>query len=83
VALSKVESNQKVIKLFQQKILVAAEANLSSATAAYEAGSIDFMRLMDARKQYIEQQIGFHQKLADYHRSQAELERAVGGMESF
>ena len=55
-----------------------AETNLNAAVAAYEAGTIDFLRLMGARKLYIDQQITFHQKLAEYHRSRAELERSIG-----
>jgi outer membrane protein TolC len=78
VALASVEASRDSVLLFEERILQAAETNLDTARAAYEAGSIDFLRVMEARKQYIEQQIGYHQKLAEFHRSRAELERAVG-----
>lgn len=78
VALSRVEANQRIAKLFEDQTLPAAEANLETARAGYEAGSLDFLRLMDARKQFIEQQIGYQRTLTEYHRNLAELERAVG-----
>lgn len=78
VALARVESNRDSIGLYEQRILQAADANLNSAKAAYEAGAIDFLRLMEATKQYIEQQIGYQEKLTEYCRSRADLERSVG-----
>ena len=78
IALAGVEASRHAVALYEERILSAAQQNLDSARAEYEAGSIDFLRVMDARKQFIEQQIGYHLKLTDYHRSRAELERAVG-----
>ena len=69
---------QKAADLFEDRILPAADANLDAARAAYIAGSIDFLRLMEARRQFIEQQIGYQRTLAEYHRSRSDLERAIG-----
>jgi outer membrane protein, heavy metal efflux system len=78
VACGRVEANRKAAELFEDRILPAADTNLDAARAAYIAGSIDFLQLMDARRQFIEQQIGYQRILTEYHRSRSDLERAVG-----
>lgn len=78
VAAARVNTNRKAAALFESSILPSAETNLEAARAAYVAGSIDFLRLMDARRQFIEQQIGYQRTLTEYQRSFADLERAVG-----
>ena len=78
IASVRVQANQKTASLFEDRILPAADANLDAARAAYIAGSIDFLRLMDARRQFIEQQIGYQRTLTEYHRSRSDLERALG-----
>lgn len=77
VAYSRLEASRQAVALYREGLLPAAEANLSSARAAYEAGSIDFSSLMSARREFIAQQIGFQRTLAEYYRSSADLERAV------
>ncbi len=78
IAHSRVLANQQAVYLYEDRILPAAQTNLDAARAAYIAGSIDFLRLMEARKQSTEQQIAYQQKLTEYHRSRTELLRSVG-----
>lgn len=78
VAHARLEATRQTVTLFQQKTLPAAEANLSEARAAYIAGAIDFLRLMEARRQSTDQQINYQRSLAELHRRQADLDRAVG-----
>ena len=78
IAHSRVFANQKAADLFEARILPAAQTNLEAARAAYIAGSIDFLRLMEARRQSTEQQIAYQKSLTEYHRSRSDLERAVG-----
>ena len=78
IAIARVDASRNTARLYEDRILPAAQENLAAARAAYIAGTIDFLRVMEARKQFIEQQIGYQMKLTDYHRSHAELERAVG-----
>lgn len=78
IAYARVEASKRAAVLYRQRVLPAAEANLASARAAYIAGSIDFLSLMSARREFITQQIGFQRTLAEYHRSRTDLERAVG-----
>ncbi|HUP78746.1 MAG TPA: TolC family protein, partial [Pirellula sp.] len=78
MAFARVEASRKTVMLFRDRILAIAEVNLETARAAYIAGSIDFLRLMDAKRQTTEQQIGYQRALTEYHRSVAELQRSIG-----
>ena len=78
IAYARADANRKAAALYENRILPAAETNLDSARAAYIAGSIDFLSLMSARREFIGQQIGYQRTLAEYHRSRADLQRAVG-----
>jgi outer membrane protein TolC len=72
-----VESH-RTSQLYDQTILPAAEKNVASARAGYTTGNVDFLRLIDARRQLIalhEQQV---EALSNYHRATAELTRTVG-----
>lgn len=65
-------------RLFQDQIITAAEQNVASARAGYEAGTSNFQVLVAAQRQLLD----FRQKqagtAAEYQRQLAELERAVG-----
>ena len=78
IAHSRVFAKRKAVELYGDRILPAAQTNLESARAAYVAGSVDFLRLLEAVRQSIEQQIAFQRTMTEYHQSRSELERAVG-----
>jgi outer membrane protein TolC len=69
---------RSVVRLYEKKILPAAEANVQSARINYSTGRVDFLRLIEAERQLRQQQSMYHETVADYHRGLAELERAVG-----
>ena len=77
-AYQRAHQGQQVVQLYGKKILPTIERNIESAQANYSAGRIDFLRLLDAERQFNAQQEMYYQALADYHRRVAELERAVG-----
>jgi outer membrane protein TolC len=68
----------RVVHLYEEKILPAAQRSLDSALANYTSGKLDFLRLLDAERQLNTQLDMYYQSIAEYHRSLAELERAVG-----
>jgi outer membrane protein, heavy metal efflux system len=71
--------SERVVRLYEEKILPAAQRSLEAAQANYSAGgTLDFLRLLDAERQLNTQREMYHQAVADYHRRLAELERAVG-----
>jgi outer membrane protein, heavy metal efflux system len=75
---ARVEQAHGVAQLYEQRVLPAAEISLNDAKAAYVAGTVDFQRLLQSRRQLADEQLGYHRTLADYHRSLAQLTRAVG-----
>ena len=78
IAYARATTNHETAILFESTILPSAQTNLDTARNAYIAGSIDFLRLLEARRQFIDQQIGYQKTLTEYQRSRADLERAVG-----
>ena len=78
-ALERLVQGRQIVQLYTQRILPAAEESLKAARANYTVGKIDFLRLLDAERQYNNQEDRYHQAVADYQTRWAELERAVGG----
>ena len=68
----------QVVRLYEEKILPAAQRSLDSALANYTSGKLDFLRLLDAERQLYSQRDMYYQAIAEHHRRLAELERAVG-----
>lgn len=64
--------------LLDQGILPQARAALSSSTASYRVGQVDFLTLLDAQVTLYQHELSYHRLLADFARNLAALERAVG-----
>jgi len=71
---------KEVVRLFDEKILPTAEQNVQSGRANYTAGTVDFLRLVEAQRQLYQQQEKYVEVTAEFHRRLASLDRAVGGM---
>jgi len=69
---------QQTARLYTAKILPAVDDNLKSARASYVAGRLDFLRLIDAQRQWNNERMRYYEAIAECHRRLAELERAVG-----
>jgi cobalt-zinc-cadmium efflux system outer membrane protein len=67
------------VKLYENRILPASSENVSAAVAGYTAGTVDFLRLIQAQREKIELQEKHQTAVTELHRRRAELERAVGG----
>jgi outer membrane protein TolC len=76
--LARLEGSHQTVSLYESRILPAATANVESANAGYVAGTVDFLRLIEAQRELIELQEKHQIALADYQRRRAELERVVG-----
>ena len=76
--LDRAGQSQRVVRLYEQKILPATQRSLDSALANYTTGKLDFLRLLDAERQLNTQREMYYQAIAEYHRRLAELDRAVG-----
>ena len=77
-AYARVRGSRRQVELFETKILPAAQDNLSAAQAGYEAGTVDFLRLVEAQRQVLDLREKYQMNVADFHRRVAELQRAVG-----
>jgi outer membrane protein TolC len=78
-AYARVQRSEKSVRLYQDTILRAAEANVKAAQSAYETAKIPFLSLIEAQRNAINLRDRYYEALADYFRRRAALERAVGG----
>jgi outer membrane protein TolC len=76
--LSRASQSQRVVQLYEQKIMPAAQRSLDSALANYTSGKLDFLRLLDAERQLNTQRAMYYQAIAEYQQRLAQLERAAG-----
>ncbi|MFM9965901.1 MAG: TolC family protein [Planctomycetaceae bacterium] len=77
-AFARVQGSRRKVEVFESKILPAARDNLSAAQSGYEAGTVDFLRLIEAQRQILELREKYQVAVTDFHRRAAELSRAVG-----
>lgn len=66
------------LALLEEGILPQARTALSSSTASYQVGSVDFLTLLDAQVTLYRHELSYHRLLADFASDLAALERAVG-----
>lgn len=64
--------------LLDDGILPQARTALSSSTASYQVGRMDFLTLLDAQVTLYQHELSYHRLLADFASNLAALERAVG-----
>jgi outer membrane protein TolC len=75
---ARLEGSHKNVRLYASSLLPKAEENVASAYTGYEAGTVDFLRLVAAERQLIELQEKYQAAVTDYYRRLAELERVIG-----
>lgn len=77
-AFARLDASRRNAHLYSGKILPTAEASVASANAGYVAGTVDFLRLIEAERELLELREKHQEAIAEFYRRQAELERAVG-----
>lgn len=77
-AYARVEAGRKTLELYTEKVLPAAQSNVEAAGSGYTAGTVDFLRLVQAQRELIELNEKYQQAVVDYNRNRAELDRVVG-----
>ncbi len=82
-AYDQVQESEKLLQIYQQRLLPLSEETLAAAQADYENGRSDFLSLINAEKQLITTQLNNKKALSDYHRRLAKLEQTVGSGEIF
>lgn len=79
---AKAQSQNDLLQLFQQDILPKAQQTLDVSSQAYNVGEVDFLTLIDNWRQLLMYQVSYHRLEATLRQTLAQLERAVGGMDS-
>ncbi len=77
-ALVRVESNQRLVALYETSVLPQARQSLKSAVAGYESDRNDFLSLIDAQRNLKTFQLEYYDSVVKLEQSFADLERAVG-----
>ncbi|MEX0777272.1 MAG: TolC family protein [Phycisphaeraceae bacterium] len=77
-ALVKVQTQERLVVLFRDVILPQARQTVEASTSGYQAGSIDFLTLVDNWRNLLNYQLLYHQSLSELEKSFAALQQAVG-----
>lgn len=75
---SALERGRSQLALSVKAILPQARATLSSASAGYQVGRVDFLSLLDAQATLFEYETQYHRALTDFAKTLALLEEQVG-----
>lgn len=78
-AQAQVEESRAAVQLFGERLIPAAQASVESADVGYVAGTVDFLRLIEAQRQLIALRQEEAETLAEFHRRWSRLERVVAG----
>lgn len=73
-----IETTDDQISLFENTLLPQAEQALRSSEAAYSSGTLGVLELLDSERVLLNVRLGLAQLNADYMKSLAEMERAIG-----
>jgi outer membrane protein TolC len=78
-AVEQLRESEDVVRLYEEKILKAADANVKEAQAGYAAGKVPFLNLVEAQRNRVMLRDRYYEALAEAARRRAALERATGG----
>ncbi len=74
----KVQTAERLVKLYRDSIIPQAEQSLKAAEIGYRAGQVDFLNLIDSQRVLLDFNLAFYRAVADFGINIAELERVVG-----
>ncbi len=72
------ESSQQMIRLYEESLIPAAEANVAAASRAYSAGTRDILILIEAERTLIRRRRGLIDAMLSLAQARSALLRAVG-----
>lgn len=78
-ASARISAATEQFRILDREAVPRAEQNVKASEAAYAAGQIDFLTLIDSQRMLLMKRVERERALADYTVRKAELERAVGG----
>ncbi|MFQ5965145.1 MAG: TolC family protein [Candidatus Scalinduaceae bacterium] len=74
----KVQTEERLVKLYRDSIIPQAEQSLKAAEIGYQAGQIDFLSLIDSQRVLLNFKLANYRAIADFGINIAELEKVVG-----
>ena len=77
-ALVRVESSQRLAKLYTTGVLPQAQQALEASQIGYQTGKVDFLSLLDAVRTFKDFQLEYYESVVKFEVAFAELEKAVG-----
>ncbi|MCB9719710.1 MAG: TolC family protein [Candidatus Omnitrophica bacterium] len=69
---------EDLVDLYKNALIPQAEESLKASQSGYETGKTDFLNLIDSERVLLNFKIAYYRAIADYEKSVANLERAVG-----
>ena len=72
------ENSQRKIVLYRDVIIPKAREMLTASETAYQAGTIDFLSLIDAQRKFLEYRLIYEKVMADNAQRLSELEMLTG-----
>ena len=78
IAYAKLHASRRTLELYREKVLPASQGNVEAASSGYTAGTVDFLRLIQAQRELIELNEKYQQAIVEFNRNRAELDRVVG-----
>ncbi len=74
----KVQTAERLVKLYRNSIIPQAEQSLKAAEIGYQSGNVDFLNLIDSQRVLLDFNLAFYRAVADFGVNIAGLERVVG-----
>jgi len=71
-------SAERLVELYGSAVVPQAEVSLSSASAGYEVGKVDFLTLLNSFTVLNEYQLRYHEELTKFDQAVAQLEAVTG-----
>jgi outer membrane protein, heavy metal efflux system len=78
-ASEQVEESRRILQLYSERIVPAAEQNIAAVRSNYDVNKSSFLDLATAQRKSVEIREKQEEALTTYHSRYAELTRAVGG----
>lgn len=75
---AKVDSFEKLLKIYQTSLIPQATSTLNSSRAAYQAGKVNFLELLDSERSLYSVRIAYYRTLVQYVEYVASLEEVAG-----
>ena len=75
---AKVTSSERLLQIYQTALIPQANSTLNSSRAAYRAGRVNFLELLDSERSLYAVRVTYYRTLSQYVETLSELEKVLG-----